>query len=449
MNHDQLDVHNVYDRDSTDAFYRKIDQHTEGDYLSQPETVEEDMLSDEIESLLGLYALGLKKTTGLEQTLRHVRTSLAIGTKAAALQCETTTTNINNKRASVAKKVAEQLDDLLSDTPKNQRLPSPAMKPRGTRRTSVKLQVSNSTGESSMRDDLGEYLSKIGEHELLTAEDEVELAKSIEAGLYARQLLMDVSRTSTDAAKEELEWLAEEGERAFETFLHANLRLVVSIARTRGHASQLPLLDRIQEGNTGLMRAGEKFDYTKGYKFSTYATWWIKQAITRGIAHQARNIRLPIHIEEEVSQLARATNDLQRELGRVPTDEEIAAELDKSVQRIHDLNDWSRDHLSLDAPVGENDGATIGSLMQLEDASAPVEEAFAGSTLQDSLYELVSQLDDRLAHIIERRYGLKDGRPWRLANIGRELSISAERVRQLERKALNTLRGIAHGEANS
>jgi RNA polymerase primary sigma factor len=302
------------------------------------------------------------------------------------------------------------------------------------------------TREIEGRDSVGLYLDEIARTPLLDAAAEVELSKTIEAGLYAEQLLAEgrigrrkggAPMTATEA---ELEWLAEEGRKAVTQFINANLRLVVSIARKYGRA-QMPMLDLIQEGNTGLIRAVEKFDYTKGYKFSTYATWWVRQAITRGIAQQARVVRLPVHVVEELNQVGGARRTLERQLGREPEPEEIAAELGMDIDRVLDLIAWGRDHVSLDTPVDEDGDTSLGDLMAQETSPGP-DDTVLDVESRERLDALVGQLDDRAADIIRARYGLLDGRQHKLADIGARHGISAERVRQLEREALQKLRRL-------
>ncbi len=304
-----------------------------------------------------------------------------------------------------------------------------------------------STGrEIEGRDSVGLYLDEIARTPLLDAAREVELAKTIEAGLYAQSLLDEgrIARAKGGApkraTKEELEWLAEEGQKATTEFINANLRLVVSIARKYGRA-QMPMLDLIQEGNTGLIRAVEKFDYAKGYKFSTYATWWVRQAITRGIAQQARVVRLPVHVVEELNQVGGARRTLERQLGRDPDPREIAAELGMDIDRVLDLMSWGREHVSLDTPVDEDGDTSLGDLMAQETTPGP-DLTVLDTEARDRLNSLVGQLDERAADIIRSRYGLVDGRQHKLADIGAKHGISAERVRQLEREALQKLRRL-------
>jgi RNA polymerase sigma factor (sigma-70 family) len=305
----------------------------------------------------------------------------------------------------------------------------------------------SATREIEGRDSVGLYLDEIARTPLLDAETEVELSKAIEAGLFAQKLLEEgrVGRKKggapRHATEEELRWLVEEGERAMQRFINANLRLVVSIARKYGR-SQMPMLDLIQEGNTGLIRAVEKFDYAKGYKFSTYATWWVRQAITRGIAQQARVVRLPVHVVEELNQVGSARRTLERQLGREPDPEEIAAELDMDVERVIDLLSWGREHVSLDTPIDDEGDTSLGDLIAQESTPGP-DLTVLDTESRDRLMSLVDLLDARSADIIRSRYGLVDGRQHKLADIGAKHGISAERVRQLEREAIARLRKLA------
>jgi RNA polymerase primary sigma factor len=297
------------------------------------------------------------------------------------------------------------------------------------------------------KDSVGMYLAEIARTPLLDAEREVELSKSVEAGLLARHLLAEgrVGRRKGGAPKyateDELQWLADEGDRAVQEFIQANLRLVVSIARKYGR-SAMPMLDLVQEGNTGLIRAVEKFDYAKGFKFSTYATWWVRQAITRGIAQQARVVRLPVHVVEELNQVTAARRNLERQLGYDPEPQEIALELGMDVDRVIDLMSWGRDHVSLDSPVDEDGDTSLGDLIARETQPGP-DFAVLDDESRHLISSLVDHLGDREADIVRARYGLLDGRQQKLADIGKRHGISAERVRQLEREALATLRRIA------
>ena len=309
------------------------------------------------------------------------------------------------------------------------------------------MTVRRTEREIEGRDSVGLYLDEIARTPLLDAITEVELSKTIEAGLFAAHLLEEgrVGRRKGGApgfaTRAELEWMVAEGERAVQRFIQANLRLVVSIARKYGR-SAMPMLDLIQEGNTGLIRAVEKFDYAKGYKFSTYATWWVRQAITRGIAQQARVVRLPVHVVEELNQVSSARRTLERQIGREPEPEEIAAELGMEVDRVIDLMGWGRDHVSLDSPLDVDGDTSLGDLIAQENSPGP-DLNVLDVEARDRLNTLVELLDERSADIIRSRYGLVDGRQHKLADIGAAHGISAERVRQLEREAIAKLRRLA------
>lgn len=288
------------------------------------------------------------------------------------------------------------------------------------------------------KDSVGLYLEAIAKTPLLSAEDEVTLARLIEAGKYAESILNKEVETTTDATEEELRIIVAEGEQAMRRFVKANLRLVVSVARKYSH-SQMPLLDLVQEGNTGLIRAVEKFDYTKGFKFSTYATWWVRQAISRGIAQQGRIVRLPVHVAEQVNQISAVRRNLERSLGREPEVAEIAAELDIEEDKVLDLIRYGREHVSLDAPVEDEGDTSLGDLIARETAPGP-DEVVLSQEDRDRMEALLEDLDDRSADIVRRRYGLLDGRQAKLSDIGQIWGITAERVRQIERAALNVLR---------
>lgn len=281
------------------------------------------------------------------------------------------------------------------------------------------------------------YLNGIGRTALLNAEQEVELAKQIEAGLYAKHVLENRKRL-TAAKKRDLAIVVREGEIARAHLLEANLRLVVSLAK-RYTGRGMPLLDLIQEGNLGLIRAMEKFDYAKGFKFSTYATWWIRQAITRGMADQSRTIRLPVHLVEQVNKLARIKRELHQQLGREATDDELANESGIPAEKIADLLDHSRDPVSLDMPVGSDEEAPLGDF--IEDAEATsAESAVIAGLLHSDVRAVLATLDEREQQVIRMRYGLDDGQPRTLDQIGRMFGLSRERVRQIEREVMGKLR---------
>ncbi|GAB3576971.1 sigma-70 family RNA polymerase sigma factor [Amycolatopsis endophytica] len=281
------------------------------------------------------------------------------------------------------------------------------------------------------------YLNGIGKTALLSAADEVELAKRIEAGVFAQHMLDTAAKLSPQRRKE-LQALVRDGHRAKNHLLEANLRLVVSLAK-RYTGRGMPLLDLIQEGNLGLIRAVEKFDYSKGFKFSTYATWWIRQAITRGMADQGRTIRLPVHLVEQVNKLARIKRDLHQQLGREATNEELAAESGIAAEKVADLLDHARDPVSLDMPVGTDEDAPLGDFIEDSEAT-DAESAVISGLLQDDLRRVLATLDEREQHVIRMRYGLDDGQPRTLDQIGKHFGLSRERVRQIEREVMSKLR---------
>ncbi|AUN40276.1 RNA polymerase sigma factor [Tsukamurella pulmonis] len=281
------------------------------------------------------------------------------------------------------------------------------------------------------------YLNGIGRTALLTAEDEVDLAKRIEAGLYAQHLLATKKRMAA-SKKRDLAFIVRDGQAARQHLLEANLRLVVSLAK-RYTGRGMPLLDLIQEGNLGLIRAMEKFDYAKGFKFSTYATWWIRQAITRGMADQSRTIRLPVHLVEQVNKLARIRRELHQQLGREATDAELAEESGIPAEKIADLMDHSRDPVSLDMPVGSDEEAPLGDF--IEDAeAASAESAVISRLMHSDVRSVLATLDEREQQVIRLRYGLDDGQPRTLDQIGKLFGLSRERVRQIEREVMSKLR---------
>jgi RNA polymerase primary sigma factor len=295
-------------------------------------------------------------------------------------------------------------------------------------------------GELSRRASPGDlvriYLREIGRVPLLTAEDEVELAKSIEAGLFAEEKLHEADVFASNR-RGDLQQLAADGVRAKQRLIEANLRLVVSIAK-RYIGRGLIFLDLIQEGNLGLIRAVEKFDYTKGYKFSTYATWWIRQAVTRAIADQARTIRIPVHMVETINKLARVQRQLHQDLGREATVAEIAAEMGIAVHRVAEIQRVAQEPVSLQSPIGEED-SDLGDFIEDADAVVPMEAA-AFIMLQDQLEGILETLSPREQTIIHLRFGLTDGHPRTLEEVGREFGVTRERIRQIESKTLAKLR---------
>ncbi|GAB3213102.1 RNA polymerase sigma factor [Marinactinospora thermotolerans] len=295
----------------------------------------------------------------------------------------------------------------------------------------------------AMGDSVHTYLKAIGRRQLLTAEQEVDLAKRIEAGLYAeyRLGLLDGAPEPTDlddTEREDLEWIAEDGRRAKAHMLEANLRLVVSVAKKYSDRG-MSLLDVVQEGNLGLIRAVEKFDYAKGYKFSTYAMWWIRQAIQRGFADSARTIRLPVHVLELLSKVSRLERDMHQTLGREPTPEELAHELDKTPAQIEELLRVTRQPISLDSTIGEDGETRIGDLIEDIDASE-ASEVVDRQLMADQLRRALDDLEPREATIMSLRFGLMDGRPRTLDEIGKHLGLTRERIRQLEKQSLSKLR---------
>jgi RNA polymerase primary sigma factor len=289
----------------------------------------------------------------------------------------------------------------------------------------------------AMGDSVHTYLKSIGRTSLLTAEQEVDLAKRIEAGLFAEHKL-DSAPDLTPEMRRDLEMVAEDGRRAKAHMLEANLRLVVSVAKKYSDRG-LSLLDVVQEGNLGLIRAVEKFDYTKGYKFSTYAMWWIRQAIQRGFADSARTIRLPVHVLEMLSKLSRVERDMHQKLGREPTPEELAVELDRTPDQIEELLRTSRQPISLDSTIGEDGETSIGDL--IEDVDAPeASELVDRQLMAEQLRSALDALTPREATIMAMRFGLYDGNPHTLDEIGRALGLTRERIRQLEKQSLSKLR---------
>ena len=286
-------------------------------------------------------------------------------------------------------------------------------------------------------DPVKDYLKQIGKVPLLNAEQEVELAKRIEAGLFAEEKLAESSASLRPEARLDLEWIADDG-RAKNHLLEANLRLVVSLAKRYTGRGML-FLDLIQEGNLGLIRAVEKFDYTKGYKFSTYATWWIRQAITRAMADQARTIRIPVHMVEVINKLARVQRQMLQDLGREPTPEELAAELDMTPEKVIEVQKYGREPISLHTPLGEDGDSEFGDLIEDSEAIQPG-EAVSFTLLQEQLHSVLDTLSEREAGVVSMRFGLTDGQPKTLDEIGKVYGVTRERIRQIESKTMSKLR---------
>ena len=287
-------------------------------------------------------------------------------------------------------------------------------------------------------DPVKDYLKQIGKVPLLNAEQEVELAKRIEAGLFAEEKLAEGRRTLSTDQRIDLEWIAEDGTRAKNHLLEANLRLVVSLAKRYTGRGML-FLDLIQEGNLGLIRAVEKFDYTKGYKFSTYATWWIRQAITRAMADQARTIRIPVHMVEVINKLARVQRQMLQDLGREPTPEELAVELDMTPEKVIEVQKYGREPISLHTPLGEDGDSEFGDLIEDSEAIQPG-EAVSFTLLQEQLHSVLDTLSEREAGVVSMRFGLTDGQPKTLDEIGKVYGVTRERIRQIESKTMSKLR---------
>jgi RNA polymerase primary sigma factor len=314
---------------------------------------------------------------------------------------------------------------------------APGRAPAGSSHTETAVEVDLDDQTSVMGDSVHTYLKSIGRTSLLTAEEEVNLAKRIEAGLYAEHQLETETGLSR-RYREDLEAVAQDGRRAKAHMLEANLRLVVSVAKKYSDRG-LSLLDVVQEGNLGLIRAVEKFDYAKGYKFSTYAMWWIRQAIQRGFADSARTIRLPVHVLEMLSKLSRVERDMHQRLGREPTPEELAVELDRTPDQIEELLRTSRQPISLDSTIGEDGETSIGDL--IEDVDAPeASELVDRQLMADQLRHALDALTPREATIMAMRFGLYDGNPHTLDEIGKALGLTRERIRQLEKQSLSKLR---------
>ena len=298
--------------------------------------------------------------------------------------------------------------------------------------------VQQVTVAGATADPVKDYLKQIGKVSLLNAEQEVDLARRIEAGLYAEYKLKNQADEMTSRERRELHFLAQDGQQAKNHLLEANLRLVVSLAK-RYTGRGMQFLDLIQEGNLGLIRAVEKFDYTKGYKFSTYATWWIRQAITRAMADQARTIRIPVHMVEVINKLARVQRQMLQDLGREPTPEELAKELDMTAEKVVEVQKYGREPISLHTPLGEDGDSEFGDLIEDSEAIVPA-DAVSFTLLQEQLHHVLDTLSEREAGVVSMRFGRGDGQPKTLDEIGKVYGVTRERIRQIESKTMSKLR---------
>ncbi|MDQ1015797.1 RNA polymerase sigma factor [Streptomyces afghaniensis] len=351
-------------------------------------------------------------------------------------------------KKTAAKKTSAKKDDveLLEEEVLEEAAPGKAVEePEGTENAGFVLSDEDEDDAPAQQvaaagataDPVKDYLKQIGKVPLLNAEQEVELAKRIEAGLFAEDKLANADKLAPKL-KRELEIIAEDGRRAKNHLLEANLRLVVSLAKRYTGRGML-FLDLIQEGNLGLIRAVEKFDYTKGYKFSTYATWWIRQAITRAMADQARTIRIPVHMVEVINKLARVQRQMLQDLGREPTPEELAKELDMTPEKVIEVQKYGREPISLHTPLGEDGDSEFGDLIEDSEAVVPA-DAVSFTLLQEQLHSVLDTLSEREAGVVSMRFGLTDGQPKTLDEIGKVYGVTRERIRQIESKTMSKLR---------
>ncbi|MFE0784851.1 RNA polymerase sigma factor [Streptomyces mutabilis] len=353
---------------------------------------------------------------------------------------KTTAKKTAAKKTTAKKDDAELLEDEAIEEPK-----AATEEPEGTENAGFVLSDEDEDDAPAQQvaaagataDPVKDYLKQIGKVPLLNAEQEVELAKRIEAGLFAEDKLANSDKLAPKL-KRELEIIAEDGRRAKNHLLEANLRLVVSLAKRYTGRGML-FLDLIQEGNLGLIRAVEKFDYTKGYKFSTYATWWIRQAITRAMADQARTIRIPVHMVEVINKLARVQRQMLQDLGREPTPEELAKELDMTPEKVIEVQKYGREPISLHTPLGEDGDSEFGDLIEDSEAVVPA-DAVSFTLLQEQLHSVLDTLSEREAGVVSMRFGLTDGQPKTLDEIGKVYGVTRERIRQIESKTMSKLR---------
>ncbi|MBL3666856.1 RNA polymerase sigma factor [Streptomyces sp. M2CJ-2] len=348
-------------------------------------------------------------------------------------------------KKAAAKKTAAKKDDIEATDEESVEETKATEEPEGTESAGFVLSDEDEDDAPAQQvaaagataDPVKDYLKQIGKVPLLNAEQEVELAKRIEAGLFAEDKLANSDKLAPKL-KRELEIIAEDGRRAKNHLLEANLRLVVSLAKRYTGRGML-FLDLIQEGNLGLIRAVEKFDYTKGYKFSTYATWWIRQAITRAMADQARTIRIPVHMVEVINKLARVQRQMLQDLGREPTPEELAKELDMTPEKVIEVQKYGREPISLHTPLGEDGDSEFGDLIEDSEAVVPA-DAVSFTLLQEQLHSVLDTLSEREAGVVSMRFGLTDGQPKTLDEIGKVYGVTRERIRQIESKTMSKLR---------
>lgn len=369
-----------------------------------------------------------KKAAAKKTTAKKATAKKTTAKKAAA------------KKTTAKKEDGELLEDEATEEPK-----AATEEPEGTENAGFVLSDEDEDDAPAQQvaaagataDPVKDYLKQIGKVPLLNAEQEVELAKRIEAGLFAEDKLANSDKLAPKL-KRELEIIAEDGRRAKNHLLEANLRLVVSLAKRYTGRGML-FLDLIQEGNLGLIRAVEKFDYTKGYKFSTYATWWIRQAITRAMADQARTIRIPVHMVEVINKLARVQRQMLQDLGREPTPEELAKELDMTPEKVIEVQKYGREPISLHTPLGEDGDSEFGDLIEDSEAVVPA-DAVSFTLLQEQLHSVLDTLSEREAGVVSMRFGLTDGQPKTLDEIGKVYGVTRERIRQIESKTMSKLR---------
>ncbi|MFT4245952.1 MAG: RNA polymerase sigma factor [Micrococcaceae bacterium] len=374
---------------------------------------------------------GAQKATTAKKT-SSTKTTAASKKKAAPKKTTAKKSTVAKKTTTTAKK---------STAAKKPAAKTPAKKATKAKTTRKKKEDSEPTQQVTVAgataDPVKDYLKQIGKVSLLNAEKEVELSLRIEAGLYAENKL----ETETDldpTYKRELQWIAQDGKRAKNHLLEANLRLVVSLAKRYTGRGML-FLDLIQEGNLGLIRAVEKFDYTRGFKFSTYATWWIRQAITRAMADQARTIRIPVHMVEVINKLARVQRQMLQDLGREPTPEELAKELDMTPEKVVEVQKYGREPISLHTPLGEDGDSEFGDLIEDSEAVVPA-DAVSFTLLQEQLHSVLDTLSEREAGVVSMRFGLTDGQAKTLDEIGKVYGVTRERIRQIESKTMSKLR---------